>query len=135
MTYDVGIFEASDIYGDRYGDRSVVVIWQSEKGAVFDTGGVISVVPSGTQMKIFGASVIDSEFVFSKEAIAKASPDELLSMADVAVDHAYQLAPQRALRNVAFWKRWWLGRTFDSIWRGQKRPLPMNFYRWRGQKY
>src|SRR5260370_36844108 len=130
MTYDGGIFEASDIYGDRYGYRRLVVIWPSEKGAVFDTGGVISVVPSGTQMKIFGASVIDSEFVFSKEAIAKASPDELLSMADVAVDHAYQLARQRALRNVAFWKRWWLGRTFDSIWRWQKRPLPMTFYRW-----
>jgi hypothetical protein len=120
MTYDVGIFEASDIYGDRYGDRSLVVIWQSEKGAVFDTGGVISVVRRGTQMKIFGACVIDTESVFGKEAIAKASPDELLSMADVAVDHAYQLARQRALRNVAFWKRWWLGRTFDSIWRGQK---------------
>jgi len=121
MTYDVGIFEASDIYGDRYSDSdlSVVVIWQSAKGAVFN-GDVISVVPSGTPMKIFGASVVDTEFVFSKEAIAKASPDELLSMADVAVDHAYQLARQRALRNVAFWKRWWLGRTFDSIWREQK---------------
>ena len=122
MTYHVGICEASDIYGDRYGDSdlSLVVIWQSAKGAVFN-GGVISVVPSGTPMKIFGASVVDTEFVFSKEAIAKASPDELLSMADAATDHAYQVARQRALRNVAFWKRWWLGRKVDSIWRGQKR--------------
>ena len=120
MTYDVGIFEASDIYGDRYGDRSLVVIWQSEKGAVFNAGGVVSVVLRGTQMKIFGASVIDTELVFSKEAIAKASPDELLSMADAATDHAYQVARQRALRNVAFWKRWWLGRKVDSVWRGQK---------------
>jgi len=120
MTYHVGICEASDIYGDRYGDSRLVVIWQSEKGAVFDAGGVVSVVPRGTPMNIFGASVVDTEFIFSKEAIAKASPDELLSMTDVAVDHAYQLARQRALRNVAFWKRWWLGRTFDSIWRGQK---------------
>jgi len=120
MTYHVGICEASDIYGDRYpGDHRLVVIWQSEKGAVFDAG-VGGVVPSGTTMKIFGASVIDMEFVFTKEAIAKASPDELLSMADVAVDHAYQQARQRALRNVVFWKRWLLGRKVDSIWRGQK---------------
>ena len=105
MSYHVGICEGSDIYGDRYSDCRLVVIWQSEKGAVFEAGVV---------------SVVDTEFVFSKEAIAKASPDELLSMADVAVDHAYQLARQRALRNVAFWKRWWLGRTFDSIWREQK---------------
>ncbi len=101
MTYHVGICEASDIYGDRYGDRRLVVIWQSAKCAVFNTG-IGGVVPRGTPMKIFGASVIDTEFVFSKEAIAKASPDELLSMADVAVDHAYQLARQRALNNVAF---------------------------------
>jgi hypothetical protein len=119
MTYHVGICEASDIYGDRYGDCRLVVIWQSEKGGVFKTG-IGSVVPRGTPMKIFGVSVIDTEFVYSKEAIAKASPDELLSMADVAVDHAYQLARQRALRNVAFWKRWWLGRKVDSIWRCQK---------------
>jgi hypothetical protein len=120
MTYHVGICKASDIYEDRhYGDIQLVVIWQSEKGAVFDAG-VGGVVPRGTTMKIFGASVIDTEFVFSKEAIAKASPDGLLSMADVAVDHAYQLARQRALRNVSFWERWWLGRKFDSIWRGQK---------------
>lgn len=119
MTYHVGICEASDIYRDRYGDCRLVVIWQSGKGAVFDAG-VVSVVLRGTPMKIFGASVIDTELVFSKEAIAKASPDELLSMADVAVDHAYQLARQRALRNVAFWKRWWLGRKLDSIWRGEK---------------
>jgi hypothetical protein len=120
MTYHVGICKASDIYEDRhYGDSQLVVIWQSEKGAVFNTG-LVSVVPRDTPMKIFGASVIDTEFVFSKEAIAKALPDELLSMADVAVDHAYQQARQRALRNVAFWKRWWLGRKVDSIWRGQK---------------
>ena len=119
MTYHVGICEASDIYEDRYGDCRLVVIWQSEKGAVFNTG-IGSIVPRGTPMKIFGARVIDMEFVFSKEAIAKASPDELLSMADVAVDHAYQLARQRALHNVAFWKRWWFGRKVDSIWREQK---------------
>jgi len=119
MTYHVGICEASDIYGDRYGDCRLVVIWQSEKGAVFNTG-IGGVVPHGTPMKVFGASVIDTEFVFSKEALAKASPDELLSMADVAVNHAYQLARQRALRNVAFWKRWWLRRKVDSAWRGQK---------------
>jgi hypothetical protein len=120
MIYHVGICKASDIYEDRpYGDIQLVVIWQSEKGAMFNTG-IGGVVPRGTPMKIFGASVIDMEFVFGKEAIAKASPDELLSMADVAIDHAYQQARQRALRNVAFWKRWWLARKVDSIWRGQK---------------
>jgi hypothetical protein len=120
MTYHVGICEASDIYEDRhYGDCRLVVIWQSEKGAVFDAG-LGGVIPRGVTMKIFGASVIDMEFVFSKEAITKASRDELLSMADVAVDHAYQQARQRALRNVAFWKRWWLGQKVDTIWLGQK---------------
>ena len=123
MTYHVGICKASDIYEDRpYGDSQLVVIWQSEKGTVFDAG-VGGVVHRGTPMKIFGASAIDTEFVFSKEAIAKASPDELLSMADVAVDHAYQVARKRALRNVAFWKRWWLGRKIDRMWRRQSRNL------------
>ena len=51
MTYHVGIFEASDLYEDRYGDCRLVVIWQSEKGAVFNTS-IGSVVPQGTSMKL-----------------------------------------------------------------------------------
>jgi hypothetical protein len=118
MAYHVGVFEGSDIYGEKYKDYRLVVIWESAKGAVVDVG-LGGLVPGGTEMRIFGASCIDAYSLFGKETIAKASPDEVLSMTDAAIDRAYQNARLRALRNVSYWKRWWLGRKFDGIWREQ----------------
>ncbi len=117
MAYHVGICEGSDIYGEHYQDARLVVIWESEDGAVRDFGPA-AVVPGGTTMKIFGAARIETDSI-SKDVIDKASPDELLAMTDAAVDRAFQVARIRALRNVTIWKRWWLGRKFDSIWRAQ----------------